>query len=83
MIRLLCLTALLQAVILSVTELFSLFWESINLLQFWPLVEIWDGNLQASDVNVKCFGKWKKARENVWSETHKKVFNWEVSHRHP
>ncbi len=37
---------------LCVTELFTPFWESINLHQLWPFVEIWVGNLQPSDYVV-------------------------------
>ena len=42
----------IQAVILYITELFYLFWEFTNVLQFLPLMDILDGNIQSSDINV-------------------------------
>ncbi len=70
----------IQVLTLCVAELFTPFWESINLHQFWPFVEIWvwePSNIRHKCQMIRLCDRLEKMSDRRLS---KKIFIWAISH---
>lgn len=83
-----CLTMLLvfgvsmniQVETLCIIELVDSFWESMNVLRFWSLVEIWEGNFHQT---CQMLGLWNRLVTMSDQRLIEKIFYWDISHGHP